>query len=311
MDQHEHEHDEHGHDEHGHSHDVSNLSGRKIFWVTVLNATITITEVIGGLVSGSLSLLSDAMHNFSDTLSIVISYVANRIGAKPKDEKKTFGYKRAEILAAFINSLVLTVISIFLIYEAIERFFKPQGIETGVMLIVAVIGLLANLFSVFLLQKDSKKSMNIKSSYLHMLSDTLSSVGVIIGGLLIRFFNITWVDPLITVLIALYILKEAIEILKESINILMQSSPDLDFNAIIKEVEALEYVNNIHHVHAWRMDEENIFFEAHIDIEDQTLSSAQGILHNVEELLKDHYHIQHVTLQIETDLCCEPVVFHK
>lgn len=307
----DHDHDEHGHVEHGHSHDVSNLSGRKIFWVTLLNATITITEIVGGIVSGSLSLLSDAMHNFSDTLSIVISYVANRIGAKPKDEKNTFGYKRAEILAAFINSLVLTVISVFLIYEAIERFLKPQGIETGVMLIVAVIGLLANLFSVLLLQRDSKKSMNIKSSYLHMLSDTLSSVGVIIGGLMIRFWNVTWVDPLITALIALYIFKEAIEILKESINILMQSSPKLDYAAIIKEVESMEQVNNMHHVHAWRMDEENIFFEAHIDIEDQSLSSAQGILHNIEELLKEHYHIQHVTLQIETDQCCDPVVFHE
>lgn len=304
-------HDHVEHEEHGHSHDISGLSRKKIFWVTLLNATITITEIIGGIVSGSLSLLSDAMHNFSDTLSIVISYVANRIGSKPKDEKKTFGYKRAEILAAFINSLVLTVISVFLIYEAIERFLNPQGIETGVMLIVALIGLLANLFSVILLQKDSKKSMNIKSSYLHMLSDTLSSVGVILGGLLIRFWNITWVDPLITALIALYIFKEAIEILKESINILMQSSPDLDYMAIIKEVEVMEHVNNMHHVHAWRMDEENIFFEAHIDIEDMTLSNAQGILQTIEELLLDHYHIHHVTLQIETNQCCEPVVFHQ
>ena len=279
--------------------------------MTLLTATITITEIIGGIVSGSLSLLSDAMHNFSDTLSIIISYVANRIGAKPKDEKKTFGYKRAEILAAFINSLVLTVISFFLIYEAIERFFKPQDIETGTMLIVAVIGLLANLFSVLLLQNDSKKSMNIKSSYLHMLSDTLSSIGVIIGGLLIRFLSITWIDPLITILIALYILREAIFILRESIDILMQSSPELDYESIIKEIVALDSVNNVHHVHAWRLDEKNIFFEAHIDIEDQTLSSAQIILHIIEDLLKENYHINHVTLQAETNQCCEPVIFHK
>lgn len=296
---------------HEHTHDVSSLSGQKILWVSLLNACITLTEIVGGIMSGSLALLSDAMHNFSDTLAIILSYIANRIGSKPKDDKRTFGYKRAEILAAFINSLVLSIISLVLIYEAIMRFLNPQTIETGLMLIVAMIGLLANFLSVMLLRQDSKHSMNIKSSYLHMLSDTLSSVGVIVGGLLIRFWNINWIDSVLTMMIALYILKQAIELLKESIDILMQSAPELDYEAIQKDVEAIQHVNNMHHVHAWRMDESKIFFEAHIDVDDQSLSSAQDILHSIENLLKERYNIHHVTLQLETDQCCDPSIFHE
>jgi len=162
---------------HHHLHDTSNLSGKKIFWVTLLNATITITEVIGGILSGSLALLSDAMHNLSDTLAIAMSYVANKVARRPNNAKKTYGYKRAEILSAFINSGVLLILSGILIYEGIRRFFTPEVIDGKLLIIVAVIGLVANLLSVLFLKKDSKESLNIKASYLHLLSHTISSVG--------------------------------------------------------------------------------------------------------------------------------------
>lgn len=302
-DHHIHKHGPQDEPTYGHIHDASTLSGQKIFWVTLLNATITISEIIGGLLSGSLSLLSDAMHNLSDTLSIVLSYVAYRIGKKPKNFRKTFGYKRIEILSAFLNALVLSVISILIIKEAINRFFSPQPIETGLMLVVATIGFFANLLSVLLLEKDSHHSLNIKSSYLHLLADTLSSVGVILGGLAIRYLGWMWVDPLLTLIIAIYILFETYHILKKTIDILMQSAPKLDFNQIKVEIEAMEHVKNIHHIHAWNMDEHHIYFEAHIELDDLPLSRIQDILQSIEHHLKDDHEIHHVTLQAECNAC--------
>src|SRR5665647_577003 len=178
------EHD-HDHSETGHTHDVSTMSGKKIFWVTILNASITAVEIIGGILSGSLALLSDAIHNLSDTIAIALSYFANKIAGKPKDAKRTYGYKRAEILAAFINASVLIALSLLLIIEAIKRFNSPEEINGTLMIVVASIGLVANLLSVFLLEKDSHENLNIKSSYLHLLSDTVSSLGVLVGGIAI------------------------------------------------------------------------------------------------------------------------------
>lgn len=303
------DHTHHDHSHGGHTHDVSHLSGKKIFWVTLLNASITTAEVIGGLLSGSLALISDSIHNLSDTIAIALSYFANRIARKPNNAKKTFGYKRAEILAAFINSTVLFALSIILIIEAYKRFRAPEPIDGTLMIIVASIGLIANLVSVFLLEKDSHGSLNIKSSYLHLLGDTVSSVGVVAGGIVIKLWGITWIDPLVTLLISLYIIKETWHIIVKTINIFMQSSPDLDYNEIKEKVEAIEGVNNIHHVHAWMVNENVINFEAHIDMEEMQLSEVEKIYDKIEHLLKDHYGVSHVTLQAELDRCEEKEIF--
>lgn len=299
----------HHYGEHSHSHDVSDLSGKKIFWVTLLNATITTAEIIGGILSGSLALLSDAIHNLGDTLSIVLSYCANKISKKPKNSNKTFGYKRAEILSAFINSTALFIVSFWLMFEAYKRFKTPEIIDSKLMLIVAVIGLIANFLSVFLLEKDSHENMNIKSSYLHLMSDTVSSVGVILGGIAIKIWHLTWIDPLITLLISLYILKETWHILKKSIDIFMQASPDLDYESIKKDIEKIENVNNIHHVHAWMINEKIIHFEAHIDVEDIKLSEIEKIYDKIEYTLKEHYGISHITIQPEVNKCYRKEMF--
>lgn len=178
----EHNH-QHSHSKTGHSHDITGLSGKKIFWVTVLNATITAAEIIGGILSGSLALLSDAIHNLSDTAAIAMSYFANRIALKPKDARRTYGYKRAEIISAFVNSAVLLAISLVLIVEAFKRWSSPESINGTLMITVALIGLIANFISVYLLEKDSHDNLNIKSSYLHLISDTVSSVGVLVDGI--------------------------------------------------------------------------------------------------------------------------------
>jgi len=289
--------------QHHHHHDTSNLSGTKIFFVTLFNAIITTAEIIGGLISGSLSLLSDAVHNLSDTLAIAASYIANRISKRPRNEKKTYGYKRVEIITAFVNAGILLGLTVLLIYEGINRFFNPESIKGSLMLIVASIGLLGNLLSVLFLQRDASNNLNIKASYLHLLSDTISSVAVIFGGLAIMLWNIYWIDPLLTILIGLYIFKHAWQVVKEATNILMQSAPDLDFEELQANLLDKFDIIGVHHLHAWLNDEHSIFFSAHLDLKDITLSKVDKILEDIEKYLKEMYGIYHITLQPEFARC--------
>lgn len=189
----------HHHEHHQHK----EMSSAKLLWVTILNFSITVVQVIGGLISNSLSLLSDALHNLGDTSAIFIAFLAGKRSQKSADEKNTFGYKRVEILAALFNAVVLIVICVFLFFEAYKRFINPEPIKGAVMLIVATFGLLANVISVLVLQKDKNHNLNVKAAYLHLMGDTLSSVAVILGGIAIWLWNITWIDPLITVLVGI------------------------------------------------------------------------------------------------------------
>jgi cobalt-zinc-cadmium efflux system protein len=290
-----------------------NLSGKKLLWTTLLNFVITIAEIAGGIYSNSLSLISDALHNFSDGIAVFIAFMANRIGQKQSNLKKTFGYKRIEILAALLNSVVLVVISIYLFTEAFERFLHPQEIKGKLMLIVACIGLLANLFSVILLHKDSQKSLNIKAAYLHLFGDTISSIAVITGGLLIFYFKLYWIDSLITVIIGVYILKETWQILKESVSILMQSVPSgLNLNQLTKDINSFSEIANIHHIHAWNLDDTQIHFECHIElVKDYKLSELENIRNNVEKMLQEKYEINHVTIQFGYGCCNNKEIIHK
>jgi len=296
---------------HKHEHDTNILSGKKIFWVIILNGTITAVEIVGGIVSGSLALLSDALHNLSDTIAIGLTYFANKIARKPKDSKRTYGYKRAEIISAFINSSVLFAISILLIIEAFKRFKAPEIINGNLMIIVALIGLIANLISVLLLEKDSHENLNIKSSYLHLLSDTISSVGVLIGGIAIKLWGVIWIDPIITMAISIYIMVKTWQVIKKTIDILMQSAPKLNYEKIKEDIETFDNVKNIHHIHAWMINEKTINFEAHIDIEDMYLSKVEDICNNIEHYLKKNHGINHVTLQAEVDKCKDKSIFKK
>lgn len=275
-------------------------SSKKLFGVVVLNAVITLSEFIGGVASGSLSLVSDAFHNLSDTLAIIFSYGAQKMAQKEANEKHTYGYQRLKILSAFINSFILIILSLFLAVEAFKRFNSPEKINSHLMLIVAVIGLLANLFSTLLLRQEADENLNIKSSYLHLLSDTLSSISVIIGAILIRFFDIYWIDPVITLIISIYILIEAIMVIKKAAAILIQSAPAIDYEKMEQEIEAIDGVKDVHHVHIWQYSEKIIIFDGHIDFEDQLLSEIEKIYPRIISLLKLKYGITHVTIQAET-----------
>ncbi len=275
------------------------ISGKRFLWVTVLNLIITIVEILGGLVSGSLALLSDAFHNLGDSLSILLGYFAQLIGKRPETERQTFGYRRAEILSAFLNALFLIIVSVFLLIEAVKRFSSPSTIDGPVMLVVAIVGLLANLVSALLLHKGSEGSLNIKATYLHVLSDSLSSVGVIIGALIVTIWHIDWVDPVLTIGVAVFICFEAWPIVKQTITILMQASPKLDYLAIQNDIVAIDDVISVHHIHAWMIDEHRIIFSAHINVLDLPISEVEPIYAEIELLLKEKYGIGHVTIQAE------------
>lgn len=289
---------------HHHHHDL-NLSGKKLVFTILLNLIITAAEVIGGLISGSLALLSDALHNFTDSMSIILSYGAFKYSKKKPTEYRTFGYKRIQILAAMLNSSVLVIISFFLFKEAVHRFIEPSEIKSGLMMVVASIGLAANLISVFLLKDDSHKNINIKSAYLHLLADTISSVAVIAGGIVMYYFDNYWLDPLLTILIGLYILKEGYGVLKHSFEILMQHSPkNINLNKIQEWIENQNEISNIHHVHVWSLDDHHIYFEAHIDTQkDIKLSESEIIADRIEAYLKEEFNFTHITLQFEFNKC--------
>ncbi len=291
--------------EHNHQHHHREVKGKKLLWVTVLNLSITIVQVIGGIISNSLSLLSDALHNLGDSSAIFIAFLAGKRSRKQPDEQKTFGYKRVEILAALFNGVILIGICLYLFFEAYERFINPEPIKGKIMFIVASFGLLANLISVFVLNKDKDHSLNVRAAYLHLLGDTFSSVAVILGGLAIWKFGVYWIDPLITVLVGVYIIYHTWDVVKETVDILMQSTPaHIDLGEIKKEVEKIEEIDNIHHIHVWKLDDTLIHLEAHINLKnDISMSKMMNVKADVEELLHHDFGIAHITLQAGYECC--------
>lgn len=286
---------------HNHSHSHNDLKGRNLFISILLNILITAAQVIGGIISGSLALLSDALHNFSDVISLVVSYIANKLSKKKASIHRTFGYKRAEILAAFINASTLIIVAVLLIIEAMKRFQNPEEIESNLVIWLSLLGIIANGLSVLLLKKDSEANMNMKSAYLHLLTDMMASIAVLIGGLLMKYYQLYWVDSVLTFMIALYLIWMGFDLLKSSTKVLMLFTPDeIPIKQIVAEINAFESINNVHHVHVWQLNEEEIHLEAHIDFkEDITLSQFDAILHEVENLVFDKYDINHVNIQPE------------
>jgi cobalt-zinc-cadmium efflux system protein len=293
-------------------HHHGEISSQRLLWVTLINLLITVAEVIGGMVTGSMALLSDSAHNLSDTVSIVLSYTALRIARRTATPRRSYGYKRAEILAAFLNSLFLLLISAYLIYEAILRFYRPEHIDGEWMLFIAAGGLAGNLLCVLLLHQHAEESLNIRSGYLHLVADTLSSMGVVLGAVILIFLPAwTWIDPLVSLLISLYIIRESKTIFLRTLDILMQSSAELDFEEIKRSVEAIDGVENIHHVHTWLANERTIHFEAHVELEDMLLSPTEGIRKNIERLLEDRFGVSHITLQFECRTCSDRTIHAK
>ncbi len=302
---HDHNHKHNNHDHHHHHKSASDLRGKKLLWVALLNFLITVVQIVGGLLSNSLSLLSDALHNLGDSSAIFIAFFAGKRSSKKPDKQRTYGYKRIEILAALFNAVVLISISIFLFFEAYNRYMNPEPIKGKLMFIVATVGLLANLISVLVLNKDKDHNLNVKAAYLHLMGDTLSSVAVIFGSIAIWIYNVYWIDPIITIAVGIFIIYHTWGVIKQTIDILMQSTPsDLDLNAIKQQVEAIDEIDNIHHIHAWNLDDTQTHFEAHLSLKNNvTMVEMMKIKEKIEHLLHDKFEIAHTTLQIGYGCC--------
>jgi len=295
----------HGHD-HGqsHSHVSPGTSERRLALSLVLNLVITAAEVAGGLFSNSLALLSDAVHNLSDASSLGVSWLAKRISRMDRTPTHSFGFKRAEVLASLVNTVALMGIGVFLLVEAVRKFLHPEPVVGVVMLVVAVVGLLGNLFTAWLLHAGSKESLNIRSAYLHIVMDALSSVGVIVAALLMMAFGWFWLDPLLTLAVSLYVLRESWPLLKKSIHILMQGTPEgIKIDPLIEEVESQPEVVNMHHVHLWTTDGTEIFLEAHVTLCEEARSRTDELLSRLTERIREGFGIGHVTLQFEFACC--------
>ena len=283
---------------HNHNHQVQ---GKNLLFSIILNVIITLAQVIGGIISGSLALLSDALHNFSDVLSLVFSYVAHKLSRKKASLDQTFGLKRAELIAAFVNAFTLVLVAFYLIFEAITRFFKPQEIQPTLVIWLALLGIIVNGFSVLLLKKDADKNLNMKSAYLHLLTDMMASVAVLIGGLLMLFYKIYWIDSILTLLIAIYLIVVGIDLLKKATKMLMLFTPEeINLKELIKEVHKIKGVNKLHHIHVWHLNEEELHLEAHLDCsEDIKMSEFNSLLEEIEVVLFTKFGINHINIQPE------------
>lgn len=289
---------------HNHQHHHPKLSGKSLLFTILLNVGITVAQLVGGFISGSLSLMSDAVHNLSDVLALIISYVANRLSRQKKQNlHQTFGYKRAEIIAAFINAATLIVIAVILAIEAIKRLTSPIEIGSNLVIWLAIIGILGNGLGVLLLKKDAQHNLNMKSAYLHLLTDMLTSVAVLIGGLLMKYYEVYWVDAILTLIISVYLFYMSWRIFIDSLKILMLFAPD---HIIIEDIETeilkIPNIRNIHHVHVWQLNDHAIHFEAHIEFKkDVMLSEFDVVCDKIEHLLAHKFDIHHSNLQPEYD----------
>ncbi|MFT6466611.1 cation diffusion facilitator family transporter [Halopseudomonas sp.] len=274
---------------------------KRIWWAIAVNLVLTVAQIAGGIVSGSLSLVADAIHNLSDAISMVIAFVARRIARRPANEEWTFGYVRAEMIAALINYTTLIVIGLYLVYEAIFRFFEPQPVQGWTVVIIAAIALVVDTITALLTYSLSKSSMNIRAAFLHNVSDALGSVAVIIAGIVIILYDWVFVDPLITLMIARYILWQAFTEIGGAIRILMSATPkNIDPKEVISRSLAISGVCGVHHLHIWLMDEHRTSLEAHIVIEDQLMSRSEDIKNEVKKMLKDTFSMHHITLDVES-----------
>ena len=283
---------------HIHKHEVK---GKNLIYSILLNIIITFAQVVGGIFSGSLALISDALHNFSDVLTLVFSLYANKLSKRKASLNHTFGYKRAELIAAFVNASTLIIVALFLIYGALERFFSPKTIESDLVIWLSILGIAVNGFSALLLKKDAEHNLNMKSAYLHLFTDMMASVAVLIGGLLMKYFGWFWIDSVMTILIAIYLIVVGIDLIKSSTKILMLFTPDnIDIKEIVREVHKIVGVSKLHHIHIWNLNDNELHLEAHLDCEnDISLSEFNVLLDKIEQVLFTQFNINHTNIQPE------------
>ncbi len=302
-DHHDHEnHDHHGHDHHHGHHDLSRLNERTLWLALALTGGFTLVEVVAGYMAGSLALISDAAHMFTDSAALAVSLAATRFGRMPADSKRTFGYQRFEILAAAFNAALLFLVAIYILFEAWHRFIEPEPIKADAMLAVAVVGFIVNLVAARLLHAGSASNLNLKSAYLEVLSDLLGSAGVIAAALAIRFTGHTWIDPLVAVAIGLWVVPRTWVLFKASMNILLEGVPDgLDMDEVRSSILAVPGVCGVHDLHVWAVASHEASLSAHVVV--GNAKDSESALAGVARLLEERFQIRHSTIQVESGDC--------
>jgi cobalt-zinc-cadmium efflux system protein len=302
---------------HDHSHAGEHLSDKRLVVAVGLNLLLTVVEAIAGVLAGSLALLADALHNFNDCGSLLIALVARRIGRRPSDERRTFGYRRAEIIGALINLTILAVVGLYLVYEAVARLIDPQPIDGWIVVIVAAVALAVDVGTAALLYAMSRGNLNVRAAYLHNLADAFASLGVILAGTIILWFGSYWIDAVITLVIASYILWQSLTMMRRSIHILMEGAPvDVDTDALVAELQSIAGVVEIHHLHLWELDEHDRALEAHVVVDDEHLTRWTEIKQEIKLRLGEQFRIHHSTVEFESpgeETCapCPPAGRHR
>ena len=270
-------------------------------WVAVsINVLLTFVQVIGGIISGSLSLIADALHNLSDAASLGIALFARAVGRKPADQYKSFGYQRAEIVAALMNLTILLVVSLYLLFEAFWRIAEPREVVGWIIIVVAGGALFIDTATAFITFKMSKTSLNMKAAFLHNLTDALGSLGVILAGALIILYQLYWVDTLIAFLIAGFVLWQALKILPKTIHILMEGTPEnLSAVEIKLAMERVDSVEDVHHIHVWNIDEHRVALEAHVVVSVSEFKEVELIKATLKRMLFIDFNVEHSTLEFE------------
>lgn len=291
---------------HNHKHDAS---GKRLGITILLNIGITAAEAIGGFLSGSLALLSDAGHNLSDVIALVLAYFGAR-GAQLKPTKRsTYGFKRLEVVTALINALALVAISLFIVIEAFGRYKNPQPIGATLMLSIAGIGLAGNLLSVWILHRDRHKTINARAAFLHLFYDALASVAVIIGGIVILLTGWYPVDLILSVIIAMMIFWSSLDIIKEAGGVFMEAAPKgIDVDEVGRTIAAVPKVGGVHHLHVWSISSSQVALSCHICLSQEDFAEYPEIILAVHDALRNEHGIDHATIQPEGDKCPEHVI---
>ncbi len=307
-DAHDHGHHDHDHEEgNGHAHrlNLSAAGGRQGLLIALaITLLMMVAELVGGIISNSLALLSDAGHMLTDNLALLMSFFAMKFATMPATDRRTFGFHRLEILAALINGVILVLISLYIVYEAYLRILHPQPVQGTLMLVVAIIGLVANIIGAMVLTKHSHANLNIRGAYLHIIGDALSSVGVVVGGVVILLTGWYLIDPILSILISFVIIYGAWALVKESVNILLESVPaHVDVDVVAAEIGKLAGVREAYHIHVWTITSGVHAMSAHVVIDDQLVSRSRDLLDEIRTMLAEKFKIHHSTIQLECERC--------
>ncbi|TMM47068.1 cation diffusion facilitator family transporter [Colwellia ponticola] len=281
---------------HHHGHDHSHTHDGKLSFAVFINILLTVVQIIGGLVSGSLSLIADALHNLSDAGAILIAIVARKIARKPANSNMTYGFKRAEIIGALINSTTLIIVGFYLIYEAISKYFNPEPINGWIVVWIATIALVIDAVTAWLTYRSGvKNNLNLKAVFIHNMSDAFASIVVIVAGTLIILYQWYFVDIIATIAISMYVIYHGLSLAKQTIKILMQAVPDdIDIDELCTVIESITSVKKVNHIHVWQLDDNKKFLEAHVTLEIDQIDNG---IAQIKKILVNQYGIDHSTIE--------------